>query len=44
MFKEEKIPFFQLKSPTIQEDPFYIAVDVAFEYVEKLKKKDEFNS
>ena len=39
MFKDEKIPFFQLKAPTIQEDPFYVAVDVAFKYVQKRSKK-----
>ena len=39
MFKDEKIPFFHLKAPSIQDDPFYVAVDVAFEYVQKRSKK-----
>ena len=39
MFRDEKIPFFQLKAPAIQDDPFYVAVDVAFEYVQKRSKK-----
>ena len=39
MFKDEKIPFFQLKSPTIKEDPLYVAVDVAFDYVAKMHQK-----
>jgi hypothetical protein len=39
MFRDEEIPFFQLKAPTMQEDPFYVAVDVAFNYVQKRSKK-----
>jgi len=39
MFKDEKIPFFQLKSPTIKEDPLYVAIDVAFDYVAKMHQK-----
>jgi len=39
MFKNEKLPFFNLKSPSVNEDPFYIAVDVAFKYVQDRQKR-----
>ena len=39
MFRDEKIPFYHLKAPSIKEDPLYVAIDDAFEYVQKRSKK-----
>lgn len=44
MFKAEKIPFYNLKSPSIKVDPLYVAIDDAFEYIQKRKRRDEVNS
>ena len=43
MFRDEKIPFYQLKAPTIKEDPFYIAVDDAYQYVREWTRRNEVN-
>lgn len=40
MFRDEKIPFYHLKAPSIKEDPLYVAIDDAFEYIQKRKKRD----
>ena len=39
MFKNESIPFFHLKAPDPKQEPFYVAVDVAFDYIEKRKRR-----
>ena len=44
MFRDEQIPFYQLKAPSMKEDPFYIAVDDAFQYIQKRKRRDEISS
>ena len=43
MFRDEQIPFYQLKAPSIKEDPFYIAVDDAFQYIQERKRRDEIS-
>ena len=40
MFRDEKIPFYHLKAPSIKEDPLYVSIDDAFEYIQKRKKRD----
>ena len=40
MFRDEKIPFYQLRAPTMEQDPYYIAVDDAFSYVSKRRKRN----
>lgn len=40
MFRDEEIPFYQLKAPTMEQDPYYIAVDDAFSYVSKRRKRN----
>ena len=44
MFKEEKVPFFQLRQPDMRIEPLYEAVEVAFEYIDKRKRRNETSS